>query len=243
MPDNAWTAYWLLRFNTELEVIQGAKNFLQGFAKALVQSQNADGSFPAYVGANTRSADTTLDHSASSAMGTWFLEEMLLRNEIPKRLREIYIRAARKSDAFLLQNVLPHQRFEDFESFFSCSEKPMHYYDNSTAMYSQNTLSIQWCAEALLKGSELFHDRQMLIPAEYCINILSLYQQVWNPPFISFYAFGGFGAQNTDAEWSDARQAQFADTYLQFFQVTHEKEYLERAVAACKASFALMVLP
>ncbi len=55
--------------------------------------------------------------------------------------------------------------------------------------------------------------------------------------------FRGFGAQNTDAEWSDARQAQFADTYLQYFQATHNKEYLERAVYGCRASFALMVLP
>ena len=243
MPDDAWTAYWLLRFNCEQEEVPGASKFLQGFAKALLNSQNADGSFPSYIRAGDLSADTTLNHSASSAMGTWFLEEMLLRNQIPQEWKDNYIKAVKRSDDFLIKNILPNQRFEDFESFFSCSGKPMHYYDSSTAMYNQNTLSMQWCAEALLKGSELFHNKEMLGNAEYCLNILSLYQQVWNPPFISFYAFGGFGAQNTDGEWSDARQAQFADTYLQFYQATHEKEYLERAVAACRASFALMVLP
>ncbi|MEO6963937.1 MAG: hypothetical protein ABIY90_18355, partial [Puia sp.] len=243
MPDNAWTAYWLLRFDNELEHVPQAKTFLLEFASVLLRSQHTDGSFPSYVQASDLEVDSVLDHGAGSAMGAWFLEEMLIRNAIPEKERAPFMKAVKRCNGFLIKEVLPNQRFEDFESFFSCSQKPMHYYDSSTTMFSQNTLSMQWCAEALLKGSELFRDLKMLKHAEYCVNILSLYQQVWNPPFISFYAFGGFGAQNSDGEWSDARQAQFADTYLQFFQVTHKKEYLDRAVAACRASFALMVLP
>jgi hypothetical protein len=110
-------------------------------------------------------------------------------------------------------------------------------------MWPHNALSIQWSAEAFLKAYKLFNNRHYLDQGEYCLNILSLYQQVWNPPYIDFYAFGGFGVQNTDAEWSDARQAQFAETYLNYYFETGNKEYLERSVAACRASFALMAIP
>ena len=243
MPDNVWTAYWIMRYNDELKKMKGADEFLQGFSNALLPSQNRDGSFPARINIATHKADTVLQSSATSAIATWYLEEMLLRNKIQRSLIEKYKKSILGSLDFLSRSVLPHQRFEDFELYFSCSPKPMHYFDSTTHLYGQNTLSIQWCAEAYLDAYRLWKDKKYLQQGEYCLNILSLYQQVWNPPFINLYAFGGFGVQNTDAEWSDARQAQFAETYLHYFIITRSKEYLERAVYACRASFALMVLP
>jgi len=243
VPDNAWTAYWLLRFNDEMQKLPGAAELLVGLGEAVLRTQNENGSFPAMINAETLASDSTLNNSASSAMATWYLEELLLRGKIPPPLQARYKKAIERSLAFLSDTVLPEQLFEDFESYFSCSPKPLRYFDSSTNLYAQNTLSIQWCAEAYLKAFILFKDPRYLAKGEYCLNILSLYQQVWNPPFISFYAFGGFGVQNTDAEWNDARQAQFADTYLQYYKATGKKEYRERAIAACRASFALMVLP
>ncbi len=243
VPDNAWAAYWLLRFNDEMQNVPGAVDKLVGLGDAIIKVQNTDGSFPTRVDIKTHLADTVLNNTASSAIATWYLEELLLRGKVWANQQGIYREVVKKSLAFLSTHVLPQQRFEDFESYFSCSPKPMHYFDTSTNMYSQNTLSIQWCAEAYLKASQLFGDKKYLALGEYCLNILSLYQQVWNPPFISLYAFGGFGTQNSDAEWSDARQAQFADTYLQYYQATQNIEYLQRAVYACRASFALMVMP
>ncbi len=243
VPDNAWTAYWLLRFNDELQKVEGADSMILDLAKAILKVQNPDGSFPTRINMETLQADSVLNATASSAMSTWILEELVLRNKINDSLKEKFQNAILRSLNFLSTKVIPLQKFEDFESYFSCSPKPMHYYDSNTAMYSQNTLSIQWCAEAYLKAYSLFKDVSYLNHGEYCLNILSLYQQIWNPPFIHFYAFGGFGAQNSDAEWSDARQAQFAETYLNYYLVTKNNEYLERAVYACRASFALMVLP
>ncbi|HEY4209741.1 MAG TPA: hypothetical protein VGM31_23105, partial [Puia sp.] len=243
MPDNAWTAYWVLRYDAELQKLPGADVFTQGFAGALLESQNGDGSYPDRVKVHTHEADTVLRSSAASSMGTWFLEEMLLRGRLGADVTGKYVRSVRRSLDFLDSFVLPRQRFEDFELYFSCSPKPMHYYDSNTQLYGQNTLSIQWCAEAYLKAYRLFHDRRYLRQGEYCLNILGLYQQVWNPYFIDLYAFGGFGVQNTDAEWNDARQAQFADTYLQYYFATGDRDYLERAVYAGRSSFALMVIP
>ena len=46
----------------------------------------------------------------------------------------------------------------------------------------------------------------------HLLNILSLYQQVWNPVHLPGHLFGGFGVMNTDGEWNDGRQARFVST-------------------------------
>merc|ERR1712014_425818 len=52
--------------------------------------------------------------------------------------------------------------------------------------------------------------------------------------------FGGFGVQNTDAEWNAGHQHRFAFTYAAYYLRTGKFEYLERSVAAARAGFALM---
>ena len=243
VPDNCWTAIWLLRFNDELKKLPGTEKFLVDFASGLLTTQLEIGSFPARLHVSDLSPDPVLANSASGAMATWFLEEMLLRKKLSSDLEVKALTAVKKSLTFLEKEILPDRRFQDFEVFFSCAPNSVNDFDSLTWLYPHNTLSIQWTAEAFLKGYTLFNNKDYLEQGEYCLNILSLYQQVWSPPFIGFYAFGGFGVQNTDAEWSDARQAQFAETYLNFYLATGNREYLQRSIAACKASFALMAIP
>jgi hypothetical protein len=243
VPDNAWTAIWLLRFNDELKKIGGADKFLEEFAEGLMKIQSEDGSFPERVRASDFSPDPVLAKGGSGGMATWFLEEMIERKKMTEEAEAKARETVLKSLSFLENEILPAMKFQDYEVFFSCAPNPPGRFDPYTWLYPHNTLSIQWCAEAFLKASKIFGRSEFLEKGEYCLNILSLYQQVWNPPFIGFYAFGGFGVQNTDAEWSDARQAQFAETYLNFFMSTGNREYLQRGIAACKASFALMVIP
>lgn len=243
VPDNCWTAIWLLRFNDELIKIPGTDNFLVDFVRGLLTTQLENGSFPARLHVSDLSPDPVLENSASGSMATWFLEEMILRKKLSPDLEEKANTAVKKSLSFLEKEILPNRRFQDFEVFFSCAPNSINDFDSLTWLYPHNTLSIQWTAEAFLKGYSLFNDNHDLAQGEYCLNILSLYQQVWSPPFIGFYSFGGFGVQNTDAEWSDARQAQFAETYLNFFLATGNREYLQRSIAACRASFALMAIP
>jgi hypothetical protein len=66
-----------------------------------------------------------------------------------------------------------------------------------------------------------------------------LTQQVWNNPAFSPRLIGGFTTQNTDAEWSDSRQGYAAVLLWNYYQETREPEYLERAVAAARATFAV----
>lgn len=243
VPDNAWTAIWLLRFNDELRELEGADKFLSDFASGLMKIQAGDGSFPERISSSGFSPDTILAKGASGAMATWFLEEMILKKKLTPADDAMAREAVLKSLSFLEKEILPEMKFQDYEVFFSCAPNPWGRFDRYTWLFPHNTLSIQWSAEAFLKAFLIFNRNDYLERGEYCLNILSLYQQVWNPPFIGFYAFGGFGVQNTDAEWSDARQAQFAETYLNYFMSTGNHEYLERSIAACRASFALMVIP
>ena len=242
VPDNAWTAYWLLRFNQECESDERINTMTLNFAKALLSCQQPDGGFPARVFVENLKPDPILNGSASEGLAIWYLAEMRLRDLIPVELKKSVDEAIQKGLDHIQREILPRQKFEDFELYFSCSRKPLDFYDSVSEMYGQNTLSMQWCAEAFRTGYQLFKRQQDYENALYCIDILCLYQQVWNPDYLSFYAFGGFGVMNTDAEWNDARQAQFAETLTNFYDLTGKIEYLERAVAAAKASFALMVI-
>jgi hypothetical protein len=71
------------------------------------------------------------------------------------------------------------------------------------------------------------------------LDYLLLTQQVWNPPQFDPKLTGGFTTQNTDAEWSDARQGYAAVLLWDYYRETGEQEYLERAVAAARSTFAV----
>ena len=242
LPDNSWTAYWLMRFNQECESDVRINTMTLNYAKALLACQQPDGSFPTRVFVKSQEPDPVLNGSASEGLAIWYLAEMRLRDLIPDELKKSVDEAIQKGLDHIRREILPRQKFEDFELYFSCSRKPLDFYDSISEMYGQNTLSIQWCAEAFRTGYQLYKRQQDFENALYCIDLLCLYQQVWNPNYLNFYAFGGFGVMNTDAEWNDARQAQFAETLANFYDLTGNKEYMERAVAAAKASFTLMVI-
>ena len=71
------------------------------------------------------------------------------------------------------------------------------------------------------------------------LDYLLLTQQVWSNPALSPKLLGGTTTQNTDAEWSDARQGYVAVLLFDYYQATKNTEYLERAVAAARSTFAV----
>src|SRR5690606_27100314 len=46
-----------------------------------------------------------------------------------------------------------------------------------------------------------------------------------------------FATQNTDGEWSDARQCYAADVFFEYFETTQKREYFDRGVAAMRSTF------
>ncbi len=112
-----------------------------------------------------------------------------------------------------------------------------------TGILPHNILSAYWTAHTLLKAFKLSGLQKYLNGAVEAFDILNFYQQVWNPPWLDIYAFGGFGVMITDGEWNDARQAVFAPAYLDAYRLTGIAEYFERGIAALRAAFTLMAIP
>ena len=110
-------------------------------------------------------------------------------------------------------------------------------------VHKQNTLSIFWCAEAFLQAWRATGKGIYLRLARRCIDELSLYQAVWDPPFLPAPAHGGFGVMNADSEWNDARQSLFAPLYLEVGSATGNPELTERGVSALRAAFSLLYCP
>ncbi len=79
---------------------------------------------------------------------------------------------------------------------------------------------------------------------ESLLDYLLLYQQCWTNPLLEGLTgpamlLGGFTTQNSDAEWSDARQSQCGNILLDYYRATGKTEYLERGVAALRAQFPI----
>jgi hypothetical protein len=243
LPDDAWTALYLLRYEQDFGSVAGADERLIALARTLIRLQAPDGGLPARVSVQTLAPDPVLDNTASEAMPLWFLAEMLRAGRFPKGEAAAAKHAVLLGAQHLRDHVLQTERFDDFELYFSCSPKPMNYFDTATQLHGESTLAMQWTAEALLAAYSLSANPDDLTGAEFALDILSMFQEVWNPPFIDLYAFGGFGVMNTDAEWNDARESQFSETYARFYAVTGNAQYMNRGIAALRASFVLMVMP
>ncbi|MDZ7313008.1 MAG: hypothetical protein ONB45_17210 [candidate division KSB1 bacterium] len=240
MFHNAWTGYWLLQW---LELVPERSdeilNYTQAFADFLLAQQRPSGVIPSWYHPETlEPAEALRDENAETAGAALFLAEFYARTQ-----KEKYLVASEKAMRYIFTQVLLERKWFDYETFFSCSRKPLGFSDAYTQQPPQNTLSMQQAAEACctlykLTGNEKYKEHGIAI-----IDYLCLYQQVWSPTWMSRQLFGGFGVQNTDAEWSDSRQGYFAVTLMNYHDLTGEREYFERGVAALRAMFALFESP
>jgi hypothetical protein len=240
MFHNAWTGVWLLRWAglrpdrwPEIQAYTGR------LAQFLVRNQHTSGVIPSWYDPLTvQPVETFRDENAETAGAALFLSEYA-RKTGDEAARD----AAEKAMQYVFREVVPDRKWFDFETFFSCSRKPLGYYDRYTGQHPQNTLSIHQAAEACLSLYALTGKKIYLDRGEVILDYLGLYQQVWSPRWLSCDLFGGFGVQNTDGEWSDSRQGYFAETYMRYFTATGKREYFERGVAALRAMFSLFESP
>lgn len=249
----AWKGIWLLRWldfpdcPRRDDIVQQ----LGDMEDLLIRYQEPDGAFPTWLDRNLKVVPI-LDRSAQSALPTWFLADIALsrRVQADPRARLSAIRGA----TFLARNVVDQQRYYDFETFFSCSPKQClqmerklddpAMWDPHTLQRPQNTLSMQWCAEALRAASKLDGNEGFMGSAMKALDIMTLYQNVWPMSYRRVaYNYGGFGVQNSDGEYDDARQSQFAETLCDFGVETGRRDLFERGVAAARASLALINHP
>jgi hypothetical protein len=182
-------------------------------------------------------------HSGEDAGSLLVLAELvqLLPQDDPDR--DAFLTTAELIADWLDRWVYREDRWTDFEVYYSCSPKLLDFFDHRSGQWPQNTLCMHAAAAGYLVLWEVTGKERYRRLATRAMNRLSLYQQVWDPPFLNFYGFGGYGVMNTDGEWNDARQGQFADTHLDFYRILDDQEHLERAIAACRASFVTLFLP
>lgn len=233
----SWTGYWMLKWGKDLtpgrepEVLA----FLRPYGDFLVKHQLATGVIPAWYHSNLEPRSEFRDFNAgATASSALFLASLYQATG-----NQAYLAASEKAIGFITREVLPRQRWFDFETFLSCARKPFGFYDSWTAQYPQNNLSQIQAASAYLELYHVTHDPKYLETGKRVLNYLLLTQQVWNNPAFTPKLVGGFTTQNTDAEWSDARESYAAVLLWHYYEATGNQEYLERAVAAARSTFAV----
>ncbi|MEW5947758.1 MAG: hypothetical protein AB1742_16345 [bacterium] len=240
LPDNAWTGCWMLRWHRELERDARLVRRCADLGDALLGMQKDDGSIPSWV--RVRGGKLTpsplLERSAQTAAPAMFLARLSSVTGVKK-----YLQAAVRAGDFLRREVIPGDRWFDFETFFSCSKKSLDMTDAYFPIPPQNNLCLFWAAELFRELYGATGDAGCLRTGRNLLDRLCLYQQVWNAPHLDINTFGGFGVMNTDAEWNDARQSMFAETLMDYYAATGVREYFERGIAALRASFTLMLIP
>lgn len=194
--------------------------------------------------------------------------ETELRKEFQKAQGDIaaarpFLNALRDGAVFLSTQVVPQRRYYDFETFFSCSPKECRQvggvlddrrmWDPHTMQPPQNTLCMQWAAEAIALQNQFGKwtphdlgkdDEALSVAALSALDTMSMYQNVWPISYRkAAYTYGGFGVQNSDGEYNDARQAQFGATLCDFGVRLNRPDLFERGVAAVRASLTLVNVP
>jgi len=180
-----------------------------------------------------------LAFDAEGGIHIWFLCELYQATGEKK-----YLAAAERMATFLAKEVLPHQRWYDFETFYSCSIKPEDFFDSYTGQWPQCTLSMLWATDGYTSLYEATKNPDYIHNAEAVADYAGFFQAVWQPHFmISAYAFGGFRSQNSDAEWLDMRQSLFGEAFVRLGKLAGRQDLLERGVAAVRSSFAIINHP
>ena len=232
----SWTGYWMLRWAEDLVPARKPEvlAFLKPYGELLLTAQHSSGAIPSWYDATLTPRAEFRDFNAETAGSALFLA-VLAESSGDMRYRE----AALRAQEFVTRDVLPRQRWFDFETFLSCARKPLDFYDRWTAQYPQNNLSTMQAAQAYLRLYQATKRPELLETGERVVDYLLLTQQVWSHPLLSPSLLGGTTTQNTDAEWSDARQCYLAVLLLDYYKVNGRLDYLERAVAAARSGFAV----
>jgi hypothetical protein len=232
------TAAYLLQYRRRCEDDPRILPFVRAYGDFIVAHLDSSGCLPAWFDSRLEPV-RALRFNAEGGIHIWLLSELHTATGEQK-----YLEAAQRMAAFLQKEILPKQRWYDFETFYSCAIKPEDFYDSFTGQWPQNTLSMQWAMDGLASLYQATHDAEHLRMAEAAADYAGFYQAVWQPHYIiTAYAFGGYRSQNSDAEWLDMRQTVFGEAYMRLGLMTGRQDFLERGVAALRASFAIINHP
>jgi hypothetical protein len=216
--------------------------YVSSYVVRLLSLQREDGSFPAWVKPDSLDASEYLTVSPETSMHISLLC-MFYAVEPDAKL----LSSAEKAMDFVINKVVAVGRWEDFETYWSCSKewegKQYGVKDPRSGLYNQCNFGIYWTAEALKHLYRITKNARYLELGEQALAELSLYQQIWEPSFFLVPTLGGFGVMNSDNEWNDARQSLVALTYMEYYELTGNQTYLARGLWAIRSAFYMMYCP
>ena len=240
--DMSWTAYLMLQWYDELEPDRRLRDFALEYGENLIKLQDDNGFFPAWLHPETLKPMGVLDDSPETSMSVTFLLKLFHLTCDRK-----YLNSALKAMDAVINHIIFQGRWEDFETYWSCcrygSNDLVGQKIERNNMYKQCNFSMYWTAEALLNCYKTTSDAKYLRLGQRCLDELLMTQASWQPHFIYVNALGGFGVMNCDAEWIDARQSLFAELIIKYGLELDIKEYVQRGLAALRASFVMMYCP
>jgi hypothetical protein len=236
--DLSWTGYWLLKWRAAgLPGSEGILPRCRKLAAFMTARQLADGMLPTrFAEDGSVQQDRSRTVKAETGPVALFLLELCAQDSDPH-----YLEAAKKGLEFLEREVIPKRQWYDYETFWSCSPRtPL--LDARTQQWPANNLALSQTVAAYLVAYRVTGEPDYLTRGEALLDYLLLFQQCWTNPRLenltsSAMLLGGFTTQNSDAEWSDARQSQCGNILLDYYRATGKVEYLERGIAALRAQF------
>ncbi|MGN6531650.1 MAG: hypothetical protein ACTHK0_07845, partial [Ginsengibacter sp.] len=183
-----------------------------------------------------------LNESPESSVSVTFLLKLY---QITKNKK--YLEPALKCMNEIIKKIIPIGQWEDFETYWSCSRYGSQDLVGKKVarnnMFKQNTLSMYYTAQALYNCYEITHQQKFLKYGKRTLDEMLMYQASWQPPYMYVNVLGGFGVMNGDAEWNDSRQSLFAGLIVKYGKLTGDKNYIQRGLAALRASFVMMYTP
>ena len=240
--DMSWTSLLMLRWYDELEKDKRLLSYAEDYAKSLLKMQDENGFFPAWLDVESLKPLPHLEQSPETSLSVTFLLTLYQLTG-----KNMYKTAALKAMNAVTKKIIRAGQWEDFETYWSCSRIGSQDWVGRKVkrnnMFKQNNFSMFWTAEALLECYQLTKDKKYLSLGQRTLDELLMTQASWQPYFIPVKTLGGFGVLNADGEWNDARQSLFAELIIQYGLTLNSREYLQRGLAAMRASFIMMYCP
>lgn len=240
--DMSWTALLMLRWYDELEKDKRLLNYAENYAKSLLQIQYPNGFFPGWLDLQNMQPMQHLNDSPETSMSVTFLLKLYEMTG-----KNAYKSAALKAMNVVIDEIIPIGRWEDFETYWSCSrygsDELVGKKVRRNNMHKQNNFSMFWTAEALFECFCVTNDKKYLELGQRTLDEMLMTQASWQPPYMYVNVLGGFGVLNADGEWNDSRGSLFSEIILQYGKLLNSEEYMERGYAALKAAFVMMYCP
>ena len=208
------TVWWAMLWCEDLDDCPEMMSKVERYLNFLSSKQETNGAIPTYFDSDLTPAEQLRFSATTGLNGAVLAKGARLTGNA--EWKDVALEAGR----FIKNTIIPSLDFSDFEAYYSCSPKPLYFMDNETGIKPHCNLSIQWCCDLMLELYRLTGDKNWLDDGEYLLNIMCLYQQIWDPPFYPEYLYGGFGVMNTDGEWNDGRQSRFVVTLVEYFEET-----------------------